>query len=108
MPYVEGLPFAKGSHESCEAARRQVASRETRTRAYLRFLYRHGPATDHEAREALSLPLSSINSIRHGVMVAGLVDKGFTTRKSPYGVQCRVWVLNRAGRAAVDAMPEAT
>ncbi len=108
MPYEQGLPFAPGSHESHQAAVHQLASRETKTRAYLRFLYRHGPATDHEARAALRLPLSSICSIRNGVKAAGLVEKGDTTRPSPYGGNaCRVWVLNSAGRAAVAAMTEA-
>jgi hypothetical protein len=108
MPYTEGLPFAPSSHESHQAAVHQLASREAKTRAYLRFLYRHGPATDHEARAALGLPLSSITSIRNGAMKCGLVDKGETTRPSPLGGHaCRVWVLNSAGRAAVAAMTEA-
>ncbi len=106
MPHTEqGLPFAKDSHESYQAAVHATASRETKTRAYLRFIYR-GPATDHEARAGLGLPLSSICSIRNGAMKCGLVEKGETTRESPYGVQCRVWVLSRAGRAAVMAMRE--
>lgn len=109
MPYTDtGLPFAHGSHESHQAAVHQLASRETKTRAYLRFLAKHGPATDHEARAALRLPLSSITSIRNGAMKCGLVDKGSTTRPSPYGgAACRVWILNAAGKAAVAAMTEA-
>lgn len=106
MPYTDaGLPFASGSHESHQAAVKASASRETKTRAYLRLLYRRGPLTDHEARAALGLPLSSICSIRNGAIHAGLVDKGETTRPSPFGGNaCRVWVLNSAGRAAVAAM----
>jgi hypothetical protein len=105
MPFTDqGLPFAPGSHESYQAAVRASGTRETKTRAYLRFLAQHGPATDHEARAALGLPLSSINSIRNGAKACGLVEKGSTTRPSPYGVQCRVWILTPAGRRAVEAM----
>jgi len=104
MPYTDtGLPFASGSHESHQAAVHQLASRETKTRAYLRFLAKQGPSTDHEAASALRLPLSSITSIRNGAMRCGLVEKGETTRLGPYGHECRVWLLNRAGRAAVAA-----
>lgn len=105
-PYAMGLPFAPGSHESYMACVHASATRATKTRAYLRWLYRQGPQTDHEARAALGLPLSSVCSIRNGAMAAGLVEKGATTRRSPYGVQCRVWILNRAGRLAVSAMKD--
>lgn len=104
MPYVQSLPFATGSHESHQAAVRASSSRETKTREYLRYLGRRGPATDHEARAALGYPLSSICSIRGGAMQCGLVEKGSYAKQSPYDRPCRVWQLTDAGRAAVDRM----
>jgi hypothetical protein len=104
MPYTNsGLPFAADSHESYVAAVKASATRETKTKAYLRLLAKMGPLTDHEARAALTLPLSSINSIRANCIHCGLVEKGSTTRPSPYGGSaCRVWCLTRAGRAVVE------
>lgn len=106
MPHTQdGLPFAAESHESYQAAVRAADTRETKTKGYLRFLHRHGPATDHEARVALALPLSSINSIRNGAAKCGLVEKGSETAPSPYGGNpCRRWQLTDAGTAAVRAM----
>jgi hypothetical protein len=100
MPYTENaLPFAAGSPESFHAAQHAAAARETKTRTYLRYLAQ-SPATDHEAAAALGLPLSSINSIRNGVAL--LVEKTPETRESMYGHPCRVYALNRAGRAVVE------
>jgi hypothetical protein len=103
MPYtVQGLPFAKDSHESYQAAVRAASTRETKTAAYLKLLARRGPLTDHEARAALGLPLSSICSIRNGAKTCGLVEKGAYAKPSPLGGNpCRVWQLSEAGRAVV-------
>lgn len=108
MPYTDqSLPFAKGSHESYQAAVKAEATRETKTAAYLRFLFRRGPATDHEAATALRLPLSSICSIRNGAKHCGLVEKGDYAKPSPYGGSpCRVSQLTEAGRASVARMQE--
>lgn len=97
------LPFAANSHESWVAAVKAGETRASKTKAYLRFLATHGPAIDHEAASALRVPLSTINSVRNGAMRCGLVERGFTTRLSPYGVQARVWVLSTAGQRAVEA-----
>ena len=103
MPYTEvGLPFASGSHESYQAAVQAGATRQTKTSAYLKLLAKRGPLTDHEAAAALRLPLSSINSIRNGAITCGLVEKGSTTAKSPYGKACRKWYLTSQGLAAVQ------
>jgi hypothetical protein len=108
MSYTsEGLPFASGSHESYQAAVKASATRQTKTRAYLTLLFRRGPLTDHDARAALTLPLSSICSIRNGVMKAGLVERTELVRVSEYGAPCRCWYLTTAGVAAVKAMTEA-
>jgi hypothetical protein len=100
MPHTDqGLPFAAGSQESYQAAHHAAEARETKTRTYLRYLAQR-PATDHEAAAALGWPLSSINSIRNGVAL--LVEKTAETRESMYGHPCRVYALNRAGRAVVE------
>lgn len=108
MAYTEGgLPFAGGSHESFQAAVRADSTRQTKTRAYLRLLYGRGPTTDHEAASALKVPLSSVCSIRNGAIHAGLVEKGSTTKRSPYGGnRCRNWLLTRSGWAALRALTE--
>lgn len=103
VPYTqEGLPFARRSHTSYKAAVSVIATRETKTRAYLRLLYRRGALTDHEAHAALDLPLQSICSIRNGVMTSGLVRKGIEERVSPYGKDCATWMLTDAGRVFVS------
>lgn len=105
MPYTQGLPFAADSHESYQAAVRQVSSRAVKTRRYLHYLAVAGPQTDHEAREHFGWPLSSINSIRNGAIMCGLVQKGSATRPSPYGgAACRLWELTEAGFAFVAAL----
>lgn len=106
MPFTEqGLPFAAGSHESYQAAERQLSSRAVKTRRYLRLLATAGPQTDHEARAYFGWPLSSINSIRNGAMTCGLVQKGSETAPSPYGGSaCRKWELTDAGRAFVATL----
>lgn len=101
MPYAQGLPFAAGSHESHQAAVKAAASRGAKTEAYLRLLARRGPLTDHEVRASTGWPLSSVNSIRNGVMTCKLVEKGGYSKPSPYGVKCRVWQLTDAGRSVV-------
>jgi hypothetical protein len=103
MPYVDGLPFAQGSHESFKAAVHAKATRGEKTAAYLRFLKVHGPAIDHDAAKALGVPLSSICSIRNGAIADGLVSKGYTTRIGPYGLACRVWDLTPRGRQQGEA-----
>jgi hypothetical protein len=107
MAYTsQSLPFAAGSHESYQAAVRAEATRETKTRAYIRLLARRGPLTDHEARASLGLPLSSICSIRNGTVKCGLVEKGGYAKQGPYDRACRVWQLTDAGRAASARMQD--
>lgn len=105
MPHTQsGLPFAAGSHESYVAAVRADASRQTKTVQYLRWLARRGPGTDHDARAALGLPLSSICSIRNGAITCGLVEKGNYAKPGPYERVCRVWQLSDSGRAVVERL----
>src|SRR5688572_17593250 len=102
MPYVQGLPFATGSQTSYKAARDAARSRGAKTARYLSLLSVKGPLTDHEAAAALTLPLSSINSIRNNTVDCGLVERGTLERPSPYGKSCSTWALTTAGRRAVE------
>lgn len=109
MPYTaDGSPYASGPHgeTSHAAAIAADAKREHKGRIYLKLLYTRGPLTDHEAAEALGLPLSSINSTRNGVMAYALVQRGDTQRVSPYGHPAWTWTITEAGRASVRAMTE--
>jgi hypothetical protein len=108
MPYTpQGLPFAVGSHTSQKAAAAAAQRRGPKTARYLRLLSERGAQTDHEAAGALSLPLSSICSIRNSAVDCGLVVRGVAERPSPYGKACSTWQLTEAGEAAVRAMREA-
>jgi hypothetical protein len=110
MPYTsDGSPYAPGEHgeTSHAAATHADASREHKGRVYLKVLYTRGPLTDHEAAEALHVPLSSINSTRNAVMVYHLVKRGTVQRTSLYGHQAWTWEITDVGRAAVAAMTEA-
>lgn len=69
----EGLPFEgstpAAAHASWTGARAAGPRRRQQTDRYLRVLKAHGAAgiTDHAASVLTGLPLSSINSIRHGL-----------------------------------------
>lgn len=107
MPLTaNGSPYAPGPHgeTSHEAAQHADATREHRGRMYLKLLYTRGPLTDHEARTALGLPLSSINSTRAAVMVYALVECAGEKRITEYGQPAWTWRLTPAGRASVLAM----
>lgn len=102
MPYTEqGLPFAAGSHTSYLAATGEAVDRKTKGLRYLRYLAGR-QATDHEAAHALGYGLSSINSIRNGLVLAGLVERCGISAFSTY--KRTTWGLTDAGRAAVEAM----
>lgn len=106
MPFTDGLPFAAGSHESWKAARHARCTRGEKTRAYLKFLRLAGALTDDEVSRQTGWPRSSVCSIRNGAMACGLVERGFTSRPSQYGLPCRTWMLTAAGVAVVKAMQE--
>ena len=87
---------------SREAAQRAAGGRPTKTARYLVFLEEHGPASDHQAAAALGVPLSSICSIRNGIIDraeeagqrAPIVP--VSKRLGPYGADVTIWGL--AGR----------
>lgn len=58
MPYVQGLPFASGSHTSYKAAVAVSTTRAQKSRRYLLHLLQGGQ-TDHEAHAATGIPLST-------------------------------------------------
>jgi hypothetical protein len=102
VPYTEqSLPFARRSHTSYLAARGEASTRAEKSARYLRYLAGRENATDHEAAEALGFGLSSINSIRNGLVIAGLVEKAGISVLSTY--KRTTWALTAAGRSAVAA-----
>jgi hypothetical protein len=107
MPYTaKDSPYAPGPNgeTSHAAAKHADENREQKRRLYLKLLYRLGPLQDHEAAAAYCWPLSSICSIRNGLMLLGLVERGTEKRLTQYGHLAWVWQLTEAGRAAVQAM----
>jgi hypothetical protein len=103
MPYTEqSLPFARRSHTSYLAAKGEASTRAEKSSRYLRYLASRENATDHEAADALGFGLSSINSIRNGLVIAGLVERLGISILSTY--KRTTWTLTAAGRAAVERM----
>ncbi len=96
MPYTEqGLPFsgkvARSRQNSYLAAESAAAGRLLKSAMYLEWLRRVGKATDHGACEHFhTWPMSSICSIRNG-----LVDRGLVTAIGDcvgrYGKRVTIW-----------------
>lgn len=96
---VSGLtPAAR--HASASGAQAAGKGQSGRTRAYLRMLAEHGPCNDMEASALLGCYRTSINSIRHALMYAGLVEEtgqfdvetfasGRVTRRQRYALTAR-------------------
>src|SRR3954470_23786761 len=108
MPYTQpdGSPYASGPHgeTSLSAAKHADSTREHKGRQYLKLLYLKGAMLDHAAAAAYQWPLSSVCSIRNGLMKLGLVECSGEKQASPYGQQAWTWRLTAAGRVAVLAM----
>jgi DNA-binding MarR family transcriptional regulator len=108
MPYTDGLPFTSGpgSHCSYLGAKSAAHGRAAKSKRYLRYLSVVGPSTDQDAAVYLGWALSSVNSIRNGLMAAGLVERGEMTR----GTRQRFkWHLTDEGKAAARvSVSEAT
>jgi len=92
-----GLPFSGltpiARHHSAMAARAARESRMTKSLQYLQLLTEAGPGglTDHETATAAGWPLSSVCSIRNGVVKAGLVVPAERHGVSPYGKSVTRW-----------------
>jgi hypothetical protein len=71
-PAQGGLPFsgktAISRHTSYLAALAAQNGREHKRGRYLAWLKANGPATDHQAVDALGFPLSTICSLRNGCL----------------------------------------
>ena len=89
LPFAGRTPLAR--HHSYLAAEAAAPTRATKTARYLAWLREYGPASDHQAAEALRLPLSSICSIRNGVM--DVEPAGATM--SPWNRRCTLWARTR-------------
>lgn len=90
LPFSGRTPLAR--HHSYLAAEAAHATRGAKTAAYLAWLRAHGPASDHEAADALGWPLSSICSIRNGVSDQ---VRAVGRTISPYGRACTSWEVRR-------------
>jgi hypothetical protein len=99
MPYTDShpsLPFAgktpRSRQNSYAAAVSASETRQAKSALYLAWLRKVGKATDHGAAEHFSWPLSSICSIRNG-----LVDKGLVTALGDcigrYGKRVTIWTV---------------
>lgn len=65
-PFISGRS-SPARHSSFQAAAAVTPSRGAKTARYLELLRRLGPLSDHEAKDLLGVPLSSVNSIRNGL-----------------------------------------
>jgi hypothetical protein len=91
-----GLPFSGRSsvsrHCSYLAAKAAAVGRPRKTAQYREFLSGVDSATDHEASDALGWPLSSICSIRNGLLARGLVEPDGIS-EGPYRKKVTRWRL---------------
>ncbi len=97
MPYTDGqppLPFSGKTsvsrHTSHQAAFDAVATRALKSARYLTWLRSVGMATDWGAAEHFTWPLSSICSIRNGLVDRGLVEVAGLAQ-GRYGKQVALW-----------------
>lgn len=88
LPWQGKTPHA--AHTSHEAAVSASATRALKSAQYLDWLKRVRQATDHGAAEHFGWPLSSVCSIRNG-----LVDRGLVTSigvcVGRYGKKVTIW-----------------
>ena len=96
LPVRTTVPFsgrsAQSRHHSHRAAERVRGKDGTRGARYLDLLKQAGPKSDHQAAEALHVPLSTVNGIRNRRWIRPLIEEvGETT--SPNGCPCSTWGL---------------
>jgi hypothetical protein len=72
-----------------------AATRRLKSARYLTWLRSVGRATDHGAAEHFNWPLSSICSIRNGLVDRGLVE-AVGTCKGRYGKKVTIWRAQEA------------
>jgi len=94
MPYTDGLPFSgvtpTSRHTSYLAAKAAAPKRASKSASYLGWLKVVGSATDHEAQARFGWPMSSVCSIRNGLMKRDLVGPcGMTL--GPFRCQVTKW-----------------
>lgn len=93
-PTTPSLPFQGNTltsrHCSAQAAISAADTRVWKSAQYLTWLLEVGGATDHGAALHFDWPLSSICSIRNGLVDRGLVEVGGTSM-GRYGKTVTVW-----------------
>lgn len=102
MPYTDGQPSlpwsgktATSRHCSERAAVSAAATRQWKSDRYLAWLRSVREATDHGAAEHFNWPLSSICSIRNGLVDRGLVE-AVGTCAGRYGKKVTIWRAREA------------
>lgn len=91
MPWIQAqgdlfeTPYAPRSEASRAGARAAQPTAASQAGRLLALYRAKGPQTDHEARKALRLPLSTINARRASLIKRGLV-KACGTKPGPWGV----------------------
>lgn len=95
MPYLQTepkLPFSgrspRARHRSMQGAESVQGKRGEQTRRYCELLQTCGPLSDHAAALRLSLPLSSVNSIRNDL---GNQVQAVGTTLSCFGRKVNTW-----------------
>jgi hypothetical protein len=102
MPMSDGqvpLPFSGNNrisrHTSYLAAKAAAPSRASKSAIYLGWLRTVTSATDWGAADHLGWPLSSITSIRNGLVDRGLVEVAGIT-EGRYGKKVALWKVSAA------------
>ena len=91
LPFSGATPMSR--HRSWQAAQEAAKTRVGKSLRYLELLAEAGPRglSDHETAAATGWPLSSVCSIRNGVIKAGLVEAGDRVSVSPWGREVTTW-----------------
>lgn len=102
MPFTDTqppLPWSgktpQSRHCSHEAAVTASQTRAWKSGRYLTWLQEVGRATDHGAAEHFNWPLSSICSIRNGLVDRGIVS-AVGTCEGRYGKKVTIWSAREA------------
>lgn len=91
LPFSGAFPISR--QRSAQAAQVASDTRVTKTMAYLQLLADAGDhgLSDHETAGLTGWRLSTVCSVRNGVVRAGLVGPGDRVGISPYGLKLTTW-----------------
>lgn len=103
LPWSGKTPTSR--HCSHQAAVSAAQTRVYKSHVYVEWLLRMGRLSDHQAADDLGWPLSSICSIRNGLVDRGKVEVAGTI-EGKYGKRVTLWrvVLEPNTGGAIDAV----